>query len=261
VKSISKQPEPAFVREFNENTPYDGINHNQHWGAFKDQDGYQSEVVDRLLADQGFLCAYCEIDIYRRDGVGGIQDIAVEHFHPKSSCEGSTAWVTQWSNLFAVCLGGSNKAVHEPSVRYSAPDLTCDKKKKNTVLDGKILNPLSTPSSPCLFKVKRSTGELVVNLEACANSGIDADLVECTINELNLNAARLKAARHDILNRVVDALVKLRKSGKTVPEAQNIVARARLIRVDEKYMPFFTACRAYLGSEAENVLASLSFNG
>lgn len=105
LKIIEKQVEPNFINSFNVSDPYDGINHRAHWEKLKNQNDYQTEVVDRLLEDQGFLCAYCEIDIYRRDGVGGIQDIGVEHFHPKSSFKDAIAWVTEWNNLLAVCLG------------------------------------------------------------------------------------------------------------------------------------------------------------
>ncbi|HEP9213911.1 TPA: hypothetical protein VDV30_001394 [Pseudomonas aeruginosa] len=100
--------------------------------------------------------------------------------------------MTKWDNLFAVCLGGSNSAVHEPEVRYGAPDLTCDKKKENKILDGLILFPLEIPLAPCLFTVSRATGELGVNEAACMESSVEVDVVDRTIAELNLNSGRLK---------------------------------------------------------------------
>lgn len=254
MKKVSKQDEPQFVAEFNRLNPYDGKSHKQHWDSFKAYAGYQEEVVDRLLVDQGCLCAYCEIDIYRRDGFGGVQDIGVEHFHPKSSFANNIPWVTKWDNLFAVCLGGSNSAVHDPEVRYGAPDLTCDKKKENKILDGLILCPLGVPSAPSLFSVSRITGELGVNAAACLTSGVEVALVERTILELNLNSDRLQKARTYTLKIISDALVAQVKIGKTPEEARQIVARARLTPRNGRYFRFFTAARAYLGNEAEVVL-------
>ncbi|MFG6205486.1 retron system putative HNH endonuclease [Pseudomonas retamae] len=247
MKNIKKQDEPGFVAVFNDTNPYDGVSHRQHWDKFRSESEYQAEVVDRLLVDQHYLCAYCEIDIYRRDGVGGIQDIGVEHFHPKSSFANNIPWVTKWSNLFAVCLGGSNGAVHEPEVRYGAPDLTCDKKKENKILDGLILFPLDIPLAPCLFTVSRTTGQLGVNEAACAESGVAVDLVDRTIVELNLNSGRLKKARVDTLKIISDALIAQVKVGKSAGEARQIVAQARLSPEDGRYFRFFTAARAYLG--------------
>ncbi|MDE1167184.1 MAG: TIGR02646 family protein [Pseudomonas sp.] len=257
MKNVSKQAEPEFVTEFNLQNPYDGSSHKHHWNSFKGCEAYQSEVVDRLLLDQGFLCAYCEIDIYRRDGYGGIQDIGVEHFHPKSSFANQVPWVTKWSNLFAVCLGGSNGAVHEPDVRYGAPDLTCDKKKEDKVLDGLIMFPLTVPAAPCLFTVSRTTGELGVNADACSHAGVEVELVERTISELNLNAERLRKARAETLKFVSNRLIEEVKAGKTVEEARQIVARARLLPREGKYFRFFTASRAYLGTVADEVLGGV----
>jgi len=254
LKKVSKQVEPLFVTEFNQDNLYDGSSHKQYWDFFKSFGEYQSEVVDRLLSDQGHLCAYCEIDIYRREGFGGVQDIGVEHFHPKSSFARNIPWVTKWDNLFAVCLGGSNAAVHDPEVRYGAPDLTCDKKKENKILDGLILHPLSVPGTPSLFTVSRTTGELGVNEKNCLTSGIAAALVERTITELNLNSTRLQAARAETLEIISNALVAQVNMGKTPEEARQIVARARLTLREGKYFRFFTAVRAYLGNEAEVVL-------
>jgi uncharacterized protein (TIGR02646 family) len=257
LKRVDKQDEPEFIKSFNEKNVYDGVKHKEYWDKFKSEPDYQAEVVDRLLDDQGFLCAYCEIDIYRRDGVGGIQDIGVEHFHPKSSFKDNIAWVTKWSNLLAVCLGGSNNAVHDPDVRYGAPDLTCDKKKADAILDSVILHPLHMPEAPLLFKVSRTSGELGVDTEACVIAGIDAELAQCTISQLNLNADRLKKARRDTLNDVANALIEQVKKGRSPTEARQIIAKARLTRSNGRYLRFFTACRSYLGKEAEVVLGSI----
>ncbi|HEJ2384157.1 TPA: TIGR02646 family protein [Pseudomonas aeruginosa] len=247
MKNVTKQGEPGFVTVFNQSNPYDGVSHRQHWDDFRAEPDYQVEVVDRLLVDQNYLCAYCEIDIFRRDGVGGIQDIGVEHFHPKSSFANGISWVTKWDNLFAVCLGGSNSAVHEPEVRYGAPDLTCDKKKENKILDGLILFPLEIPLAPCLFTVSRATGELGVNEAACMESSVEVDVVDRTIAELNLNSGRLKKARADTLKIISDALIAQMKVGKSADEARQIVAQARLTPKDGRHFRFFTAARAYLG--------------
>ena len=257
MKRFEKQCEPEFIKNFKVENPYDGISHKAHWNKFKEQNGYQTEVVDRLLEDQGFLCAYCEIDIYRRDGFGGIQDIGVEHFHPKSSFKDAIAWVTEWSNLFAVCLGGSNSAVHDADMRYGAPDLTCDKNKGDKILDGMILNPLFAPQAPLLFKVSRTNGEIGVNIEACAIAGVDAEHALRTIQELNLNADRLKKARRDTLNEVANALILQVQNGRPLSEARQKISAVRLSRANGRYLRFFTACRSYLGKEAEIFLASL----
>ena len=244
MKNIDKQCEPEFVKKFNLDYPYDGHNHRAHWQSFKDQAEYQEQVVNRLLADQGNLC------------VGGTQDIGVEHFHPKSSYKDSVPWVTEWRNLLVVCLGGSSISVHDPDERYGAPDLTCDKKKADTILDEVILNPLFLPNLPAFFKASRVSGEISVNLNACNVANLDPELVRNTINELNLNSGRLMKARQTTLSQITDKLLDLvNKEGKSLPEARQIVAKARLLRTDGKYFRFYSACRSYLGKDAEIVLS------
>lgn len=256
MKFIAKRPEPGCLTSFNHDNPYSVGSHNAQWGLLKALPEYQTQIVDPLLFDQGHLCAYCENSILRRDGIGGIQDIGIEHFHPKSSNEGGHPWVSRWSNLFAVCLGGSNANVVDPDERFGDPEkeLSCDKKKENKVLDETILNPLQIPSEYCLFTFHRSNGKLSVNGENCRAAGVDVNLVEQSIEELNLNAVRLCRARSRVLTEVNNLIRKLVEEGSTLAEAREKMARVRLVKKENTYFPFFTACRSYLGAGVEKIL-------
>ncbi|WP_319498112.1 retron system putative HNH endonuclease [uncultured Cohaesibacter sp.] len=262
MKRIDKQAVPNFLQEFADRHPYVVGKHREIWDELRNQGSYQAEIVDRLLDDQGHLCAYCENSIFRRNGAGGIQDIAIEHFHPKSSTQDNHPWALDWNNLFAVCLGGSNIHVHDPDDRFGVEDdegvrrkeLTCDKAKGEEILDGKILNPLSIPNSPSLFKVKRSSGMLEADENNCLALGVSKDEVTASIESLNLNARRLCRARSKTLDEISKMLVKLQERY-GLAEAAEKIAIIRFRKTDGKLFPFFTACRSYLGNSAEKIIS------
>lgn len=261
MKRIDKEECPALLSEFIEEFPYVVGKHAVLWNKLRDHPLYQCEVVDRLLFDQGHLCAYCENSIYRATGEEGLQDIGVEHFHPKSSAQDDHHWVTDWANLFAVCLGGSNPYVLEPNLRCGGvgvdgtrkAELTCDKRKGEDVLDDLILKPTQIPTELNLFRVSRSTGEISVHEPNCESLGVDPEKVSRTIDKLNLNANRLCLARKGILGNVSKKMVELRRS-MTVSEAARKISNVRFKASGGRLYPFYTACRAFLGRAADDVI-------
>jgi uncharacterized protein (TIGR02646 family) len=55
-------------------------------------------IVAALEADQGGICAYCEIKISR-----SANTTRVEHFVPKALPDPSINWALNWDNLLATC--------------------------------------------------------------------------------------------------------------------------------------------------------------
>lgn len=168
MKHISKQPEPASLRE-KRNTPGSSY------------EGPQAEWQEQLLQEQGHLCAYCmkRISLDRKDGKPQME---IEHILPREhSPENSLVW----TNMVAVCNGKSGKEAH------------CDKTPPpNGKMDGKVtlemLNPLRKDMSEALVaygtggEIKSINGNVTVNNELN--------------KKLNLNAQVLKEARKEVIN-------------------------------------------------------------
>ena len=145
MKRVSKSSAPHVL------TDYKATHPTADWDRYRNSSRRYKAVKEALFSDQKGLCAYCEIDMKRRGAPGTLDDMRVEHFHPKSDTSGAHNWALDWNNLVAVCHGGSERNVVDGGVRFSAPDLSCDAVKGDENWDGVILNPLQLPASPlCL---------------------------------------------------------------------------------------------------------------
>ncbi|ENA1514429.1 TIGR02646 family protein [Escherichia coli] len=204
LKRINKTAEDQFLINFKAQNP------NGTWDEFRnhEQGILYKRLKQHICNDQMYLCAYCEIDLDRENE----HEIKVEHFKSKSgSLPGGSNWHLEWSNLLAVCLGGTNT-----SDDFELPaNLSCDSYKshyedKNKINDkdwtGKILLPLTLPDAHNFFTFEKVTGKLLPNESYCNTISIDGkpaaetlSIVTKTIEVLNLNCSRLNNARRKLL--------------------------------------------------------------
>lgn len=204
LKRINKTEEDQFLINFKAQNP------NGTWDEFRnyEQGVFYKRLKQHICNDQTYLCAYCEIDLDRENQ----HEIKVEHFKSKSgSLPGGSNWHLEWSNLLAVCLGGTNTGDD-----FELPaNLSCDSYKsyyedKNKIADkdwtGKILLPLTLPDAHKFFNFDKVTGKLLPNELYCNSISIDGkptaetlSIVTKTIDVLNLNCSRLNNARRKLL--------------------------------------------------------------
>lgn len=83
-----------------------------------------------------------------------------------------------------------------------------------------------------------------------------------TIDELRLDAPRLRRFREDVLNKINQQLQQLLQQGLSVGQARTHLAQAYLRKNSQQYWPAFFSCiRDYLGSEAEAHLLAIGYAG
>lgn len=255
MKKVSKGIEPGLLENYRTAKP------GNTWKQFTGKKGRRNETQDQIKADQGGLCTYCEIDLLQGSG-SDESDFRVEHFHPKSDETTSHNWHLDWQNLLGCCHGGSQKNVADASNRFTSPDHSCDVPKDDKSLDDVILNPLHLPAFPRLFSCSRSNGRLSVESVNCEKANISAEKAQNTVDELNLDAVRLRRLRKAVLDQLNDQMQTLMAGGLPVG-----AARARLASMNLKKNPlghwpkFFTSIRGYLGNEAEKHLISSHYSG
>lgn len=222
----------------------------------------RQQIQQQLRTDQGGLCAYCEIDLKPAAADEGVADLRVEHFHPKSDKSTPHNWHLDWNNLLACCHGGSRPDVVEASARHSSPDHSCDVPKGEHDWDGLILNPLQLPAFPCLFSYQRTDGAIQVNRAHCQQAAVDENKAQATIDNLRLDADRLRRMRKGELDKINELLRQLVQQGKSVDAARAHLAKALLRKDSQQQWPkFFSAIRSYLGSAAEEQLRAIDYNG
>lgn len=254
MKKTPKSPIPPSLSTYVAATP------NNTWEQFTAKKGRRKAVQAVLKADQGGLCAYCEINMKEKDSSGDA-DFRVEHFHPKSDIPAHTNWHLDWQNLLAVCHGGSSKTVVESAIRFTAQH-SCDVPKANNIWDAIILNPLNIPAYPSLFKFDRSTGSMAINGPHCTQANIDPIKAKATIDNLQLDSSRLRRLRKLALGVMNAKLIALVQSGVPLIDARQAMATA-LLKKDalRHWPPFFSAIRYYLGNAAEQQLQALGYDG
>ncbi len=190
-----------------------------HWDDFRNNNqgnNYQA-VKNIIFTDQGGLCAYCENE------VNETHRQRIEHFHPKADLSNQNRnWALDWTNLIGVCLGGSDV---DKSIHPLPANLSCDAHKDHLVGNNKLpiacenhlLNPLNLTAFPCLFDFDKRTGELRAKadydkIKIVQNQfGTVTELVEKTIEILNLNCDRLNKQRLAVLNQYNKEIKKARQ--------------------------------------------------
>lgn len=265
MKRVEKGEEPTKLTDYRNANPRSTWEQMRNDAAFGGNDAYV-EIKRTALSDQGGLCAYCEAHVVS-------QAQQIEHFHPKSDIGDGHNWALDWSNLLAVCDGGSNP--YSPHYLEPLPDnLSCDQHKnylsqKGGLLatcEGWLLNPLQLAAFPNLFAVHLGTGKLRANEGNCAmipafepnHCGSAAALVENTIRILNLNCDRLCQDRLRVIRSLEHAKKQLRQQGIPANRALPSLAQRYFQR---RWSPFFTVIRSYLGEVAERHLQDISYQG
>lgn len=255
MKNIVKGAEPNALKN------YTAINPNNTWKQFAGKKPRRRSVQQQLISDQGGICAYCEIDL--RPAVGNSKsDFRVEHFHPKSDQVAGHNWHLDWKNLLAVCHGGSQADVVEPTVRHTTPNHSCDVPKGNNDWDTVILNPTQLASYPSLFRFDRSTGAVQIDQGNCQAANIDIAKAQATVDNLHLDSIRLRNLRKPVLDQLNQQLLSMVQTGTPLEEARQRLARALLTKNANHHWPaFFSAIRYYLGRAAEQQLQAIGYRG
>lgn len=255
MKNIVKGAEPLAL------TQYAAAHPHNSWEQFRDKKPRRNAVQQKLLVDQGGLCAYCEIDLKPANG-NAKADLRVEHFHPKSDQTAGHNWHLDWQNLLAVCHGGSRPDIVDAAQRHTSPNHSCDVPKEDNDWDAIILNPLQLPASPGIFRFDRSNGAMQVDQHKCQIATVDIAKAQATINNLQLDSPRLRNLRKPILDKLNQQLRSMVQSGLPLHEARQRLARAILTKCPNQQWPaFFSAIRHYLGEAAEHQLQAIGYRG
>ncbi|EGR1562717.1 TPA: TIGR02646 family protein [Vibrio parahaemolyticus] len=207
MRKINKSQAP------NELTIYAISNPDDTWDNFRGNNSSDAKKVKKkIFSEQNYICAYCEIDLCEDNVLEHHR--RVEHFNSKSGwVVGDTQpnWHLDWNNVIGVCIGGTDRNNAE---QFVMPDnKSCDSYKEHLETNhgeskkwlGKIVSPLEDNLSSDMFNYSLATGELEVNIEA-ANSktfehndfATSSELLESTIEKLNLNCDRLNLARREV---------------------------------------------------------------
>lgn len=260
---LKSQDEPDELRIYREYFP------ENTWEVMRDDPWHRGLEIpgicrERAIEDQFGLCAYCECKITSLEPA----KCRVEHFHQKSDREGGYNWDLDWSNMLAACIGGANEEI------LPLPEnLSCDAYKNHAVQKGKIpasctgiiLNPLCTPPFPCLFDIDKRNCKLIPNKENCEQVFVPGDLlqnteelVQRTIDVLNLNCDRLLCERVKVFQDIERKKARLRKQGVAREQAFSRILSSYFYT---RWPEYFTTIRCLLGEPAESYLQSIGFEG
>jgi uncharacterized protein (TIGR02646 family) len=251
MKRIRKsQPEPTELADYR--ARFAKAPKPPGWNDFKADQHRREPVKDRLREDQRGLCAYCENALIPVDE-------SVEHFVARRT---DHARELDWSNLLLTCAGGERplpEDVPDAAARFDASgSKSCGHAKLAT--NAEILNPLDLPAFPRVFRFKSENGDIVPDLAACLDAGVDAGVAEQTLTWLNLRARRLSRARVALLEEL------LRQLATDGVDSAFTSARSREISAEQipatGHLPaFFTTIRWFLGQGAEAHLQAIGFEG
>jgi hypothetical protein len=149
-------------------------------------------------------------------------------------------------------------------------NLSCDAYKDHLIVknklpiacEGYLINPLELPAFPCLFDLNKRTGELKPK-DKYGDLGIDnncystiSELVEKTIEFLNLNCDRLNKQRLAVLNQYNQEIKKAR-----IINDQQVHSKLAIRWFQKQWLPFVTTRRILLNVHAENYLQSINYTG
>lgn len=262
MKKVTKTPGPNVL------THYAASHQVAEWeNGFRRHNRGQSYTLirDIVFADQGGLCAYCEAHVSSRPE----HERRIEHYHDKSDRQSVRIhnWGLDWSNLLGVCVGGSDDA---SKGQYKLPaNLSCDSHKAHlkgemdTAPEGRLLNPLLIPATPCLFALNKRTGELIADENHCAQVviednqfGTTQELVENTIRILNLNCDRLNRQRLAVLYEYNRLIAEARHNNN-----QHIFSQLAQRWLHKGWVPWFSTRRILLAQHAETWLAANNYQG
>jgi len=166
---VTKSPEPQSLQQYRlqEGAVYDGENFTP----------VKQDIRDQLVAEQGYLCAYCMGRIEPDD-----RNMKVEHWHSRKKYP---AQQFSYANLLGCCCGNEGQ-----------PDTNahCDTKKRDADL---LYNPAEPGHHP----------RLKIRYELSGTIKSEDTLFDRQLNEiLNLNYSRLKENRKAVWSSVTKTL-------------------------------------------------------
>jgi len=215
------------------------------------------KIRRQIASDQGGLCAYCESKLLEPEP----ERWGIEHFVAKSLTGPSGPnWHLDWNNMLGVCKGGER----DPKPR----ELHCDRYRnasKSIPEDcrGWILNPLELPALPSLFSLDYATGALSPDAAACQTVVIPknqyptlVELVQSTIDHLNLNCPKLCEKRLVARRAIDDQINRAKTRGKTLDDLV-----ASFFKDDTNWPEFFTVYLIRLGAPAMSFLQRSPYRG
>ena len=255
MKVVEKSARPLELSSFD--TPQALGSWENFKGVFRDE---YFALRRALFRDQRGICAYCEIDLII-DPANGNPDFRIEHFHPQS--DGSSNWRYDWNNLFAVCGGGNVRFIEGQEERFTAPDLSCDAWKGDSIVDGLIFNPMDEALLGAIFEFQEN-GRMQV-----ATSCPDhlKELARDTIKHLNLSGSegcgrRLDRLRQGVINGLRQQVQSQLAVGAGIEEIFAELADALFPDDESKPWPAFFSCiRWYLGDAANSRLVQVGYFG
>lgn len=270
MKRVLKGSEPASLQAFRLAQPqatWEQLRNDPFNGGMQ----AYTDIRDTTHQDQRGLCAFCEIDIRSNSS----DKSRIEHFHSKSDTSTPTNWALMWSNMLALCHGGSQTHLPPPySAQPLRENLSCDAHKDQMIQTGKlpeacegwVIDPLLLAATPSLFAINKFTGELSANHAACAsappwpnNQHADVKaLVGYTITMLNLNCERLCTARRLVIHDIERNKKKQRQAGRSPQEGLSLLVTRYL---GKPWPAFFTTIRLCLGAAADSYLQQVQFQG
>ncbi|HMV66663.1 MAG TPA: hypothetical protein PKA64_07420 [Myxococcota bacterium] len=253
MKTIQRPPEPPTLLAFRSATP------DASWNDARAA-RISEDVFLALARAQGYLCAYCEIDI--EPGPFG----QVDHFVPKSLANADQRLHLDFQNMLAVCEGGARPDLEGLKPGRSLPPVRatshCGQRKGEVSPRGRVLDPAAEiPASARLWSVDELTGGITVDAIACAAEGVDPALAGATIETLGLDLPGLRRMRRAVIDALDDAwLVAIRAlddpdDADWARERILVAADHLLPGEDGRLLPFWTTVRSWAGPEIEPFIA------
>lgn len=187
--AIQKGQEPEGLESLRRQAAEEGLSPKKAYALLKNP--LKKQVRNRLIEEQGRLCAYCMCRIPRSDVDPVITPIIMEHMIPRNTEDGrDVGQALDYHNLVAVCHGNQG-----PHGTKTILDLTCDAHKANDEFR----------------KVNPCRPDTLESIEYTMDGKIDAadpDVRFDLIHTLNLNCptSPLVAERKAALDHLIDAI-------------------------------------------------------
>lgn len=248
MKNVRKSPEPEELKKYKNR--FSLTQKMMRWSDLKKNRETLNAIRQTLISDQRGICAYCEMSLHEKNR-------SVEHFIPRKQSTKENNHDLDWQNMLAVCLppGGITDDNSENSKLNHSP--CCGKMKDDFIPDGRLLNPLTLPTSR-LFKFSSEDGTIKPDELACEKVGIPVENVDFSIDTLGLNVQRLKDQRLIVIEEINQEL-----DDETIDlnDLEEKIAAEYFGDGTDNWPRFFTTLRWVLDAGAERHLNNISYLG
>ncbi|KST63089.1 retron system putative HNH endonuclease [Mastigocoleus testarum] len=205
MKYIHKNPEPGSLTGYNDRLR----NKTPNWKSFNKS--VKTDVYHALLKEQGHICCYCGIRIFRKN-------CHIEHYRPKSQYKHLTF---SYTNLIVSCQGEDEQRPTKP--------VHCGHKKGAWFDEDLMISPLD-PNCPDYFKYTGS-GEILA-----ADNPDKLDAAETTIAKLALNINKLTKMRRKAIDAALQIVEELDDG-----EIHTLAQAYQEMDSEGQYTPFWAA--------------------